>query len=321
MLDPLTLDQLRVLVAVADAGSFSAAARKLLRVQSAISQSVQALEATLGLALFDRTGKTPKPTEAGRVVVADARRLIGEAAMLRARAGDIGRGLEPELKFALGPVLPNQVVIEALRDLSREFPHLPVSLLTEPLGAPERHLRSGAAQIAIYSLEDADAGLEGEFLTNIAFVPVVAADHPLAAEAGPLSRGTLEPHVQLVLTDSSDRGTWTFAVVAERVWRFADLHTRFEFLLAGLGWCNMPLHMVASHVAAGRLKRLTMREQTGYVIPMYAVHRRDHPPGIAGRWLIDRLRRGLAEADARAGTDPGAVAVASPLRDRHAATG
>ena len=40
MIDPLTLDQLRVLVAVADAGSFSAAARNLDRVQSAISQSI-----------------------------------------------------------------------------------------------------------------------------------------------------------------------------------------------------------------------------------------------------------------------------------------
>ena len=49
MIDSLTLDQMRVLVAVADAGSFSAAARKLGRVQSAISQSIQTLETTLGL--------------------------------------------------------------------------------------------------------------------------------------------------------------------------------------------------------------------------------------------------------------------------------
>ena len=41
MIDPLTLDQMRVLVAVAEAGSFSAAARRLGRVQSAISQSIQ----------------------------------------------------------------------------------------------------------------------------------------------------------------------------------------------------------------------------------------------------------------------------------------
>ncbi len=52
MIDPLTLDQMRVLVAVAEAGSFSAAARRLGRVQSAISQAVQAMEATLGVAAF-----------------------------------------------------------------------------------------------------------------------------------------------------------------------------------------------------------------------------------------------------------------------------
>ena len=48
MINSLTLDQMRVLVAVADAGSFSAAARKLGRVQSGISQSIQTLETTLG---------------------------------------------------------------------------------------------------------------------------------------------------------------------------------------------------------------------------------------------------------------------------------
>ena len=49
MLDRLTLDQLRILITVAETGSFSAAARRLGRVQSAVSQSVQALEATLGV--------------------------------------------------------------------------------------------------------------------------------------------------------------------------------------------------------------------------------------------------------------------------------
>ena len=73
MIDSLTLDQMRVLVAVADAGSFSAAARTLGRVQSAISQSIQTLETTLGLTLFDRSGKTPRLTDAGRALVGDAR--------------------------------------------------------------------------------------------------------------------------------------------------------------------------------------------------------------------------------------------------------
>src|SRR5215475_10801854 len=97
MLDRLTLDQLRVLVAVVEAGSFSAAARRLGRVQSAVSQTVQALELTLGIALFERNGKTPRLNDAGKVILRDARGLLAGAETLRARAESIVANVEPEL--------------------------------------------------------------------------------------------------------------------------------------------------------------------------------------------------------------------------------
>ena len=64
MLEGVTIEQLRTLRAVAEAGSFSAAARKLGRVQAAVSQSIDRLEAQLGLRLFDRTGRVPVLTRA-----------------------------------------------------------------------------------------------------------------------------------------------------------------------------------------------------------------------------------------------------------------
>jgi DNA-binding transcriptional LysR family regulator len=97
MLDRLTLDQMRVLVAVAETGSFSAAARRLGRVQSAISQSVQSLESALGTPLFEREGKVPRLNDAGRVILGDARRVIDEAETLKARAEAIVGDVEPEL--------------------------------------------------------------------------------------------------------------------------------------------------------------------------------------------------------------------------------
>src|SRR2546423_11108540 len=74
MIDALTLTQLRVLIAVAETGSFSGAARRLGRVQSAISQTVQVLEETPGLTLFERAGKTPVLTEAGPAIAGAAQR-------------------------------------------------------------------------------------------------------------------------------------------------------------------------------------------------------------------------------------------------------
>ncbi|ONG52205.1 LysR family transcriptional regulator [Pseudoroseomonas deserti] len=296
-MDPLTLDQLRVLVAVADSGGFSAAARRLGRAQSAISQSIQALEAHLRLKLFDRSTKLPKLTEPGQAILAEARRLLKSAEMLRARADSIAGGLEAELTISVNPLLPSGPAMRALHGLKKEFPTLPMTLLTEGIGAPERHLRDGTVQLAIYPVEEiAQLDLEAELLMMVEMVPVVLASHPLAAEPGPISRATLADHVQLILTDGSPRGGWSRGVLSPRTWRFADLNTRMNFLLEGFGWCHMPKHVAAPLIAEGRLKRLQMQEHDGFELALHVVHERGRPPGQAGRWLISRLRQELAEA-------------------------
>jgi DNA-binding transcriptional LysR family regulator len=292
MIDALTLDQMRVLVAVADAGSFSAAARKLGRVQSAISQSIQTLEMILGLTLFDRSGKTPILTDAGRALVGDARALIAGAQAIRARAESMAQDVEPELTLAVDSLLPMPLLMESLKALRVAFPLLPASVFTEALGGAEQRLRDGAARLAIYTISPASpCDLVSEFMTRVAMWPVVAADHPLAALPQPLTREALEPHVQLVLTDRTPlTQNLSGGIVSRHIWRFADLTTRLDFLLAGFGWCNMPSHMVSGHVQAGRLKRLRVAHQEEIALPLYVVHERGRAPGRAGRWLIADLR-------------------------------
>jgi DNA-binding transcriptional LysR family regulator len=295
MIDALTLDQMRILVAVADVGSFSAAARQLGRVQSAISQSIQTLETTLGLTLFDRSGKTPRLTDAGKALVGDARALIAGARAIRARAQSMAEDVEPELTLAVDSMLPIPLLMEGLKALRVAFPLLPASVFTEALGGAEQRLRDGAARLAIYSITPASpCDLVSEFMTRVAMWPVVAADHPLAALPEPLPREALEPHVQLVLTDRTPlTQNWIGGVVSRHIWRFADLATRLDFLLAGFGWCNMPSHMVAEHVVAGRLKKLRIVNQEAFALPLHVVHERGRAPGRAGRWLIADLRQRL----------------------------
>jgi len=294
MLDPLTLDQMRVLVAVADAGSFSAAARSLARVQSAISQSIQTLEATLGIALFDRTSKTPQLTEAGRAIVEDARALIVAAGALRARAQSLAEDVEPELQIAVDALFPIPLLIESLKGLRVAFPELPATVFTESLGGSEQRLRDGAARLAIYPFApnlNCPSDLKAEFMTRIVMVPVVAAGHPLASLPAPIPVEALEPHVQLVLTDRTPLTQNVFGgIVSRHVWRFADLSTRLDFLLAGFGFCNMPIHLVAEHVEAGRLKLLEIAHRGDVSMPVHVVHKRGRAPGRAGRWLIANLR-------------------------------
>src|SRR5262245_40668751 len=99
MYDPVTLDQLRAFVTVVEEGSFSAAARKLRRVQSAISSSMSNLETQLGVPLWNRATKVPKLTPQGIAVLGGARRVLLEVDGLRRLTSGLVTGLEPSVSL------------------------------------------------------------------------------------------------------------------------------------------------------------------------------------------------------------------------------
>lgn len=295
MLGTLTLDQLRVLVTIEETGSFSAAGRKLQRAQSAISHAVQTLEQMQRVQLFDRSSRAPVLTEAGRALVAQARQVLRQADLFERSASAIAEGLEPELTFAVDGMVPTGPVIDGLAALQKRFPDLAVTLFTEALGGAERRVRAGAATLGLCVMfPNQEQDLQAYPVTSIELVPVAAPSHPLATETRRLEREVLAEHVQLVLTDPESSGGPSYSVVSPRIWRFVDLGRRLDFLLAGFGWATMPLHLVEEHLAAGRLKRLPINDPAVLpgAIPIYAAHRRNHPLGIAARFLLEELQSG-----------------------------
>jgi DNA-binding transcriptional LysR family regulator len=298
MIGSLTLDQLRVLVTIAEVGSFSAAGRRLGRAQSAISQTVATLEDIQGVTLFDRSGHRPRLTEVGRVLVTQARLVLSGAARFEAMAAGTREGIEPELAVAIDPLVPTAAFIDSLHALGAVFPHLPVSFSTEGLGGAERRLRRGDAALALCllfpSVPDDIAALP---LLNVNLMPVVAPDQPLARLGRPVTQADLREHVQLVLSDPSAPNGLSYGVVGARVWRFVEIGRRLDFLLAGLGWCRMPEGLVAPYLAEGRLIRLVIEDDPARpsgVLTIYAAHLRDRPLGRAGAWLLADLRARFA---------------------------
>jgi len=290
MIGTLSLDQLRILVTIADTGSFSAAGRQLSRVQSAISQSIATLEAVQGVTLFDRSGHRPVLTETGRVLVAQARIVLSSAARFEAVATGTRDGLEPELALAIDPLVPSGPLTESLRALHQRWPHLPISFSTEGLGGALRRLRSGDVALAIcLLLPTVPDDVSATPLMQADMVPVVAKDHALARAGRPLGRADLEHHVQLVLSDPMDPHGPGYGLSGAAQWRFVDLARRMDFLLAGFGWCRMPMHLVAGSIASGQLVRLDLAyDARGPDTPLtiYAAHLVDRLPGPAGRWLL-----------------------------------
>ena len=98
-------DNIAVFLSVLDRGSFSAAARSLGRVPSAVSLVISQLEAELGLALFDRSGREARPLDAALALEPRARHLASQLRQLEADALSLYHGLERRLRLAIVPEL------------------------------------------------------------------------------------------------------------------------------------------------------------------------------------------------------------------------
>ncbi len=298
MIGSLTLDQLRVLVTIAETGSFSAAGRKLRRAQSAISQAVATLEEVHGVMVFDRTGHRPRLTDVGRVLVGQARVVLAGADRFEAMAAATREGIEPELAVAIDPLVPTSAFIDSLHALRAAFPHLPVSFSTEGLGGAERRLRRGEAALAFcILLPTVPEDVAALPLLGVDLVPVVAPVHPLAGLGRSATRADLDEHVQLVLSDPSAPDGPSYGVMSTKAWRFVELGRRLDFLLAGLGWCRMPEHLVAPLLAEGRLVPLPIEDdpaRAAGALTIYASHMRGRSLGRAGAWLLDDLMTRLS---------------------------
>lgn len=305
-----TLDQLRTLLAVVDEGSFSAAGRKLRRVQSAVSHAMANLENQLGVVLWDRSTKIPTLTAQGKVVLASARQLCAEADELARVAHGLVGGLEAELSLALDALLPVRAVVDLTREFAREFPTVELRLYTETLSAVSALVRAGTCQIGVVGPAANSSGLEREHLLSVRMVSVVAPSHPLASAAKSRARGIRTPqlaqHVHIVLSERGDERTPDQAVLSPRTWRIADLATKKALLLAGLGWGNLPEHMVDDELAKGRLLRIRPAAWSDdeWNLSLAVVHRPELARGPAARWVLSRLpalctRAAGVEASAR----------------------
>lgn len=295
MIEAITLDQMLTLVAAVDEGSFSAAGRKIGRAQSVVSQTISGLETQLGMALFERVGRYPTATEAGAALAEEARAVLRQAGQFRARARDLASGVEPEVSIALDVMFPIEIFTRAVAGFEENFPDTSLRVNVESLGAviqpvlDRRTAFAVSSTVPLFSPE-----LQPERLLAIRLALVASPDHPLARTAGPLSVERLSACTQLVLTDRSELSQGRqFGVLSQRAWRLADLGAKHAFLKAGLGWGSMPLWMIQPDLAAGRLVELRTESDVwpeGNQMTIYALHRRDAPPGPAGRWLVEHLR-------------------------------
>lgn len=284
----MTLDQLRMLVAVAETGSVLAAAERLGRTQPTLSVGIRKLEEDLGLQLLARDGYRARLTPGGEAICQQARLLLGQVTEIRELADYLAGGREPELTLAIEASCPMPLTIGVLQQAERQFPATRFHLLMENIWGALDRLHQGEADLAVTPWFRDEEGLESVPLATIELLSVAAPGYFPAAPERPLQIADLARAVQIVVRDSSRRPPdFQFGLVeGGRRWMVNDHETKKRLMLAGMGWGRLQRHLIDTELAKGQLLPLKIeRYQAASSVELRIARRLDQPAGPVAQAL------------------------------------
>ncbi|NEW77637.1 LysR family transcriptional regulator [Streptomyces rhizosphaericus] len=177
----MTLDDLRVFVAVCRAGSLSAVARELTCTQSAVSQRVKRLERETGVSLLERQARGVVPTPAGRILCEAAADGIAGLDLALRRLGDLVHGESGSVRITTGSTTVRHFMAEAIVSFRRRYPKVNLEFQTESSsrGCLDA-LIAGQLDLAWITLGGPVRGVEQRPVAELPWVLALRAGDPLA---------------------------------------------------------------------------------------------------------------------------------------------
>ncbi|MDN4482993.1 LysR family transcriptional regulator [Demequina lignilytica] len=277
----MELRHLRYFAAVAEAGSLTAAAERLHMSQPPLSVAIAKLEAELGVTLLERTSRGVEPTSAGRFLLDQSSRVLGEVDEMVASLGRFGAGTAGVLTLAAVPALLWHRIPTLLRAHAAAAPDVDVRLIDPPPWTAIDMLqqrRVDAAAILVADARRFASRHRGQLeVIDWGEVPLVAALPPGADDApDPLPLATFDGATVVMprgtaavpsLPEAIDATFRRHGIVPGRVRTVETIQTSVPLVEAGLARAVLPDPDLASLARFG----LTLRRITPEPSPLRAL--------------------------------------------------
>lgn len=206
----LTLRQLEYFVAVADAGSVTAAAKRLLVAQSAVSASIADLERSLEIQLFIRHARGLSLTREGREILGEVKHIVHDLSSLEDYAQGLKAGISGSLVVGCYSTLAAPMLPPLLGAFAAKYPLINIDFVVGSAEDIVRLVQSGECDVALtydYLFDRGfnDLHLESHHLTHRRPYALLHPDHPLASEQEvSLADLAEDPLILLDLTPGGD---------------------------------------------------------------------------------------------------------------------
>jgi DNA-binding transcriptional LysR family regulator len=174
----VTLEQLRVFIAVAERGHVTEGARALNLAQSAASHAIAALEARHDIRLFDRIGRRIALTEAGAALLAQARRILAEVEHAERTLAEFGALERGALSLHASQTIAGYWLPPRLVAFQRAYPSIEIRLTIGNTAEVAEAVEAGAAELGFVEGAVKSESLESLAVARDQLVLVVGPDHP-----------------------------------------------------------------------------------------------------------------------------------------------
>jgi DNA-binding transcriptional LysR family regulator len=263
----MTLDQLRVFVAVAEREHVTRAAEALNMTQSAASAAIASLEREFGARLFHRVGRGIVLTEGGSLLLGEARALLGRAEMLALAMSEFAGLARGRLKIRASQTIASHFLPARLVEFHQAYPGITLAVSVGNSAQVVQAVIGGDAELGFIEGPAEDLGfsqLATELIAHDPLVMVVARQHPLAGKDH-LDQGDLASAFWVVREDGSGTRAMFFKAIGMLGLAPADLNIAIELpsneavlaaVLAGAGAAVLSESVCADALRAARLVRL-----------------------------------------------------------------
>lgn len=285
----VTLEQARVLDALARKGTLQGAAKVLGKGHSSVIYALRMLEDGLALKLLDRSGYRLRLTPAGEAVLGAARALLDAERHLHDVVHEVKSGWEPRLSIVVDGVCPTTTLFETVGELARSVSPTRIDVVTEFLGGVERMFEELEADLMIAVLPVASKLVVPTVLPEFEAHLVAHRRHPLA-QKGKLTLTDLADSLLLTVKGSDPRLSLpTVSLEAQSRVVLHDFAAKKSAILSRVGFGWMPEHLIERELSRGELVRLDLAPRATHRFAPKLYKRRGRKLGRAGQAVFSAL--------------------------------